>query len=141
MARVLLSADDRIEVRDSDLGLPDGDPDTVYILRPLTTEVHRDLVRAHTTYVLNKITHQKEPKRDDDAIVDAMYDYVLVDWRGVIGSDHQPVACTPASKRGLGTVIRAALLERAGLNQIESVEAADAASFRGAPALRAVVEG
>ena len=141
MARVLLNPDDRIEVHDTDLGLPDGDPDTVYILRPLTTEAHRDIVKQFTTYVLNKGTHQREPKRDDDAIVDAMYDYVLVDWRGIVDSAHQPVPCTPAAKRGLGTVIRAALLERAGLNQIESVEVAEASSFRGPREVRDVVAG
>lgn len=130
MARVLLNTEDRIEVRDSDLGLQDGDPETVYILRPLLTEVHRTLVKQHTTYVLNKVTHQRDAVTDTDAVVDAIYDYVLVDWRGVVDAAGQPVPCDGTTKRGLGTVIRAALLERAGLNQIKSVTEQQEDSFR-----------
>lgn len=130
MARVLLRSDDRIDVKDSELGLPDGDPETVYILRPLLTEVHREIVKRHTVYVLNKVTHQKDAVTDTDAVVDEIYDYVLVDWRGVVDVAGQPVPCDSASKRGLGTVIRTALLERAGLNQIKSVAEQQEDSFR-----------
>ena len=130
MARVLLQTDDRIEVRDSELGLQDGDPETVYILRPLLTETHREIVRKRTTYVLNKVTHQRDAVIDTDAVVDDIYDYVLLDWRGVVDAAGTPVPCDSATKRGLGTVIRTALLERAGLNQIKSLAEQQADSFR-----------
>lgn len=141
MARVLLTTDDRIEVRDSELGLPDGDPETVYILRPLLTETHREIVKKHTTYVLNKVTHQKEPQVNTDAVVDEIYDYVLVDWRGVVDAAGKAAPCDGATKRGLGTVIRTALLERAGLNQIKSVAEQQEDSFRRVASVRDVVGG
>lgn len=130
MARVLLNTDDRLEVRDSELGLQDGDPETVYILRPLLTETHREIVKKHTTYVLNKVTHQKDAVTNTDAVVDDIYDYVLVDWRGIVDAAGKAVPCDSVSKRGLGTVIRTALLERAGLNQIKSPTEQQEDSFR-----------
>lgn len=136
MARQILTADETFEVRDSDLGLPDGDPETVYVLRPLLTETHREIVKRHTTQVLNKFTHQREPVVNSEAAVDEIYDYVLVDWRGIVDRTGAPVACTPETKRGLGTAIRTALLERAGMNQIKAPEVVEQESFRGAAPVR-----
>lgn len=130
MALELLTEDDRITVKDTDLeSVSDPDKDAYYVLRPLTPEKSRALRKSHTTYVINKRTHAKEPQVDDDAFADDLIDYVLVDWGGMV-SKGQPLPCDRAYKLRLDFVRKAALLGIAGGNRTEREQERHAESFR-----------
>lgn len=119
-------------VTDKDL-LSDGDPGTSYTLRRLTREKHRETRKAHTESTFNKRTHQKEDKIDWEAVTDALIDYVILAWTGVL-YDGQPAPCDLRHKMLLDAPTCDAILERAGMNDLaadaEEVEAVKAASFR-----------
>lgn len=126
MAVALIDTSERIEVRDSQLGVPDGDGDTVYVLNPMDVETYRKIVKEHTTR-FNRRSHQKEP--DPEAVADAIFDYVLADWRGIVLRG-QPVPCTWEFKAKLDAARRAALLDFAGMNQVQRSPEETGESFR-----------
>jgi hypothetical protein len=106
--------------------VPGGDPDTSYEVRRLTLDKHREITKKHT----KAGTYRKpEGKRDDDAIQDDLFDYVLEDWKGVRvnGAD---VPCEWEHKRLIDVPRRVALLDEAGLNDITAAEDARGESFR-----------
>jgi hypothetical protein len=126
----LLTEDDRITVLDTDLdGVTDPDSEAAYVLRPLTPEQSRKLRKQHTTFVINKRTHTKDPQVNDDAFADDLIDYVLVDWSGMV-SKGQPLPCERAYKLRLDFVRKAALLGLAGGNRTERAQERRAESFR-----------
>lgn len=112
----LFDADERVTVADSDL-VPDGDPETTYTIRLMGIEDHRAIVKARTVDVVNRHTHQKEPKTDWAAVADDVIDFVLVEWAGLLWRG-QPVPCIREQKLRLDAVRRGALNDRAGMNQI-----------------------
>ncbi len=131
MAIVLKDESDTWEVCDKDL-VPGGDPDTFYTIRRLTLDKHREITKKHTkpgTY------RRPEGKRDDEAIQDDLFDYVLESWRGVVKAGG-PAPCDWDHKQLLDVPRRIALLDHAGLNDIAAAEDARAESFRGAGAVR-----
>jgi len=139
MAVQLLDSDDRIAVKDSELtGVTDGDPETTYLIRPIAVDDHRRIVKAHTTDVVNRRTHQKEPQVDWAAVNDDILDFVLVDWTG-IHLKGQPVACSREYKLKLDGVRRQALADVAGMNQIARAPEVRAESFREPADLPAVL--
>jgi hypothetical protein len=130
VALELLTEDDRIDVRDTDLDeITDPDVDAAYVLRPLSPEQSRKMRKAHTTHVINKHTHAKDPKIDDDAFADDLIDYVIVGWSGMV-SKGQPLPCERIYKLRLDFVRKAALLKIAGGNRTEREQAQRAESFR-----------
>jgi hypothetical protein len=131
MAVVLKDESDTWEVCDKDL-VPGGDKDTFYTVRRLTLETHRAITKKHTkpgTY------RRPEGKRDEEAIQDDLFDYVLEAWRGV-QKDGKDVPCSWDFKALLDVPRRIALLDEAGLNDITAAEEARGESFRGAGAVR-----
>ncbi len=129
MALALIDTSEQIEVTDAELGVPDGDPETVYILNPLDVTKYRALIKDHTSYVINKRTHQREEKVDGVALADAVFDYILAGWRGV-QLKGQPVPCEWAYKVLLDPARRSALLDQAGMNRVERSPEDRAESFR-----------
>ncbi len=124
MARTLLT-DDTFPVRETELALEMPlDPDAVYYLRALTTDLTRQIAKAHTKRIPNPRTHQMEDVRDDHALNDALFDYCLVRWEGMAGSPD----CVLENKKKLPMEIQAALLRRAQIGQV--TPQAKAASFR-----------
>ena len=95
-------------------------------VRRLTLDKHREITRRHT-----KPGNYRRPegKRDDEAIQDDLFDYVLDGWEGVT-SKGQPVKCEWEFKKLLDVPRRIALLDEAGLNDIAAAEDARAESFR-----------
>lgn len=135
MARTLLT-DDSFPVRESELALEMPlDPDAVYHLRALTTDVARQIAKAHTKRVPNPRTHQMEDVRDANALNDALFDYCLVRWEGMAGAPE----CVLENKKKLPMAIQAALLERAQIGQV--TPEAKAASFRQPAAVVPVLQG
>lgn len=134
MALSLLDEDATLAVKDSDLGLDGGDEATVYTLRIVTPQVIKKLRKAHTT---------KRPSGgqgmmdvlNTDAFGEALWDYIMIGWTGVvyrgspIGPDDyvQTSAGQVKAKTQLDGSRKAALLERAGANEVVPDEAA---SFR-----------
>ncbi len=130
MALELLTADDRITVLDTDLDeVTDPDTEASYVLRPLSPEESRKIRKRHTTFVVNKTTHTKDPKVDDDAFADDLIDYVLVDWTGFVAQG-QPLPCERVYKLRLDFVRKAALLRLAGGNRTARDPEQHAESFR-----------
>lgn len=138
MPIALLDDDATLTFKDSELGLEDGDDATTYTVRVVTPQVAKRLRKEHTTRKPNKQTHRMEDVIDYEKYGEALWDYVLKSWTGVvfrgkpIGPDDD-VATTDGvvkAKTQLDGVRKAALLERAGANE---VVADTAASFR-APA-------
>jgi hypothetical protein len=132
MAKQLQEAGAQFTVKDSDL-LQDGDKDTTYTLRHLTREKHREIQAEHTEKVINKRTHQREDRTDWAAVTDALVDYVIVGWAGVLYRG-QPAPCDREHKMLLDAPTTDAILERAGLNAITGARDEEAeireASFR-----------
>ncbi len=128
MPLVLKSTDDRQTLTDAEL-IPDGAKDVMYVLRHLTTEQHREIVRSNTKKVPNKRTHQMEDRVDWEAVSDDLLDYVLTEWSGVVAND-APLPCTRAHKLLLDGPRKTAMLELAGMNEVQATPERRAESFR-----------
>jgi hypothetical protein len=138
MARALLT-DTAFPVHETelDLAMP-ADPDAVYWLRAITSEVAREHFEKFTKRVPNPRTHQREPVTDRPALQDALLDYCLVRWEGISnGSAAAP--CDLEHKRKLPILLQAALVERAQIGQVTPEQ--QAASFRESASLVPVLEG
>ena len=132
MALLVRDETERLDVADSKLeGVDDGDPETVYTIRPLTQRIIDDIRARHTRSVLNKVTHRKESVTDDRAMAEDLLDYLLVSWSGVLfKASREPVPCTKDYKiQALAGTRVEALFKLAGINEVERAEVR-AASFR-----------
>lgn len=108
-----------------------GDKDTSYTVRRLTLDKHREITRTHT----KAATYRKGERKDEDAIQDDLFDYVLVGWQGVVAKG-QPVPCDWEHKKLIDVARRIALLDVAGMNEIAAAEDAREESFRPTPDVR-----
>jgi hypothetical protein len=117
MALQLMGDDDRIVVRDDDLGVSGGDPETTYTLKPITRDVYKRTIAGRTKKVPNQRTRQMEDATDWSAVSEDLLDYTLENWSGVLWSG-QPAPCDRDMKLKIDPLRAAALLERAGMNQI-----------------------
>lgn len=127
MARSLLTEGAEFTVKESELELEiQPDPEATYTLRPITTDYARGVYRQYTTKVPNKRTHQMEDRVDQVAVSNALLDYCVTAWSGILDNG-SPAPCTLEQKLRLPTVIQAALIDRA---QIGASPDARAASFR-----------
>lgn len=116
-------------VADVDLPVPNGDPDGIYTLRPLTRTVRRTINDKHTRSRPNPQTGRMDLVTDGDGVTDDIIDHVLMDWTGIM-CDGAPAPCTREYKVQLDPVRLRALIERAGMTQAAH-EVAVAESFRG----------
>lgn len=138
MPIALLDEDVTLTVTDAELGLGDGDPSTTYTIRVVTPQVAKRLRRQHTTRKPNPATHRMEDVTDYEKYGEALWDYVLTGWSGVLwrGQAISPDALVTTSagevkaKTQLDGARKAALIEKSGANEV--VEDTSA-SFRGAP--------
>jgi hypothetical protein len=124
MALELKDESDTWEIADADL-VPNGDKDTVYTVRRLTLDKHREITKKHT----KPASFRKEERPNIPKIQDALFDYVLVEWKGVVVKG-DPVPCVWEHKRLVDMARRIALLDEAGLNDIAKEEDARVESFR-----------
>jgi hypothetical protein len=112
----LLDADARIEVRDLDLvNVIEPDPDVVYVLRQILPATRKALQKRRP----NPKTHQMEP--DDEATLDAMVDYALIEWRGILHRG-EPAPCTTENKALLDRGRKVALISVSVSNRQMSAE-------------------
>lgn len=128
----LLTERDRIVVKDADLpGVPDPDKDATYTLRPITKERHRELEKTCTTWVVTaeKRGQQTEPVLDTAALTDALLDYALLSWTGVIYED-APLPCVTEHKLKLDGIRTVGLIRLARSNQVQRAPEVHAESFR-----------
>jgi hypothetical protein len=130
MALNLLREEEQITVKDSDL-LDGGDPDTTYTLRKLTPSAQRRIVKANT----KRGNYKNAESVDWHAVRDEQVDHILIAWSGVMDPRTGKAAeCTRANKiDGLDEVRKSALVDKAGLADVQAVEEARTASFRPAP--------
>lgn len=130
----LMQSGDQFTVKDSEL-VSGGDGETSYTVRAITREVKKSLEAKHTSQIPNRRTHQMDSVLNNEAYFDDLLDYVLVDWSGILlGSE--PVPCERDHKLKLDVARCMALLERAGMSQIQEGGASKSASFRVAPDVR-----
>lgn len=132
MARVLRPDGDTIQITETDLPeLDQPDKDARYTLRVFTQEKYRELETANTTKVINKRTHQSEPKLDDRGFSDDLVDWAIADWSGIVDGTGAPLPCTREYKLRLDGFVRAAIIRRAGANEVaQTGEERKAESFR-----------
>lgn len=128
MAVEIRDDDAIVTVQDAEL-ITDGDKETTYQLRTITLEKNREIVRAHTRKVPNRRTHQMDDKVDWDAVTDALLDWALAGWDGVVAHG-KPLSCTLEHKKRLDGVRRTAILERAGMNEVRQAPEVRDESFR-----------
>lgn len=128
MALRLTGQADIITLKDSEL-VPGGDAETSYRVRLLGREQYKDVVRRHTKPVPNRRTHQMENITDWEAVGEDLLDLALDGWDGVLDGD-APAECSRVNKLKLDSARSAALLDRAGMNQIANVAEQKASSFR-----------
>lgn len=135
MPIALLDDDVTFPVTDAELGLENGDETTVYTVRQVTPQVIKRLRKAHTK---RKPTGGQgmADVLDVDAYAEALFDYILPSWEGVVFKG-QPIAAedyvtvggvSVKAKTQLDSARKAALLERAGANQVVAAGRDD--SFR-----------
>ena len=131
MALELKQAGDTIEKTDAEL-MPEGDKETVYVIRHMTIEKNREFLKKHTKRKPNPRTHYMEDVTDMEALADDQFDYALSDWRGVVATGTlAPIPCTREYKMLLDGQRRDAIMRAAGLNEvIEGGKRARAESFR-----------
>lgn len=141
MALELKTDGDVTTVTDADL-VPDGDKDTSYEIRHITTDKHSDLVKQHTSKIPNRRTHQRDNVVDWEAVQEALVDYAIAGWQGVknrglaIGADDLMTGPDGTAKKAkflLDGPRKTAILEVAGMNEIVSAPERREESFR-APA-------
>lgn len=123
-----------LTVRDADL-VADGDAETTYDLRTITLEKNREIVKRHTKKVPNKRSHVMEDKVDWEAVTDDLLDWAIADWKGIV-SKGQPLPCTLENKKRLDGVRRDAILQRAGMNEVQAAPERRAESFRSTEGVR-----
>lgn len=112
-------------ISDADL-VSGGDKETVYTVRRLTLEKHREIRKRHTS----KPTYRRQFEQlNEEAFQDDLFDYVLVNWTGVIVKG-QPAPCDAEHRALLDVPRRIALLDAAGMNEIRAQEDARDTSFR-----------
>jgi hypothetical protein len=136
----LLDDSAEVEVLDSDLGVPDGDAETIYTLRVLSPQKYRAFAKAHSK---KRPTGGRgmEDYLDVEAFSDAMWDYVLKDWNhGAVLWKGQPVAAddlvtlsngkTAKAKFQIDGPRKTALLDKAGMNAVIPTAEDQVQSFR-----------
>lgn len=135
MPIALLDDDVTFTVTDAELDVEAGDEQTTYTVRQVTPQVIRRLRKAHTK---RKPTGGQgmADVLDVDNYAEALFDYILAGWEGVvfkgkpIGADDVVTVGGVAvkAKTQLDSSRKAALLERAGANQVVAAGRDD--SFR-----------
>lgn len=137
MPIALLDDDVTFPVTDAELGLENGDETTVYTVRQVTPQVIKRLRKAHTKRKPTGGSGMADVL-DVDAYAEALFDYILPSWEGVVFKG-QPIAAedyvtvggvSVKAKTQLDSARKAALLERAGANQVVAAGRDD--SFRSA---------
>lgn len=135
MPIALLDDDVTFTVTDAELGIENGDEGTIYTVRQVTPQVIKRMRKAHTK---RKPTGGQgmADVLDVDAYAEALFDYILPSWEGVLFKG-QPIGAEDMltiggvqlkAKTQLDSSRKAALLERAGANQIVAAGRDD--SFR-----------
>jgi hypothetical protein len=137
MARILRTMEEILTVPETVLLGDAGDPETTYRLRKLPTAEQRAIVARYTTWVVNKQTHQKEERIDQDKVGQDLIDAVIVGWEGVLRAG-EPAVCDRDNKLDLDTEILTAIIEWARKN--DRAEQRDA-SFRRPALVPGVVGG
>jgi hypothetical protein len=127
-----LKDDDEITTKTDEELVSGGDPGTTYGIRHLTLEKIRDIQKANTTKVPNRRTHQRDDVINWEGVNDAMLDHALASWTGIV-SKGKPLDCVLANKKKLDAIRRAAILEVAGMNEVQTAPESREESFR-APA-------
>ncbi len=140
MAIRLIDEDEQFTITDLELMGSDGDKDTAYTLRQVSTDTQDAYTKKFTKESFDRKTHMRVKEIDGLALADALIDYVLVDWTGVIFKG-QPVPCTLTFKKRLDAARRTLMLERAGVNQRTEEAKTPAETFREPEGVRAVVAG
>lgn len=136
----LLDDEITIQVRDTELGVGDGDETTVYTLRVLTQQVYRQITKQYTK---KRPTGGRGMEEYLDSIPwsDAMWDYVLASWNdGAMVWKGKPVNADDLVTLKDGTQVKAkyqldgprktALLDKAGINTVVQTQEQKDRSFR-----------
>lgn len=142
----LLDDETLVEVKDTELGVPDGDEGTVYTLRVLTPQVYRRITKQHTK---KRPTGGRGMEEYLDPIgwSDAIWDHVLKDWNpGAVLWKGRAVSADDLVTLGDGTQVKAkfqidgprktALLDKAGMNQVMPSQEETEKSFRTTESVR-----
>ena len=136
MPIALLDDDATLTVKDSDLGVENGDDATTYTVRVVTPQYLKQL-RKQFTKKMPTGGRGMEDVTDVEKFSEAIWDYVLVGWSGVLlkGEPIEPDTVVNTkfgpmkAKTQLDTDRKTALWKLAGANE---VVADPAPSFRGA---------
>jgi len=147
MALKLSDPAERLVIADVDLPMHEPmigavDPEATYTLRRLTSADHERLRQPYVKHTFNRQTHKREElplsKEDAEAFSNALIDYVLVEWAGVVDGD-TPAPCDAAHKAKLDGPRKVALVRAAMMNEVDR-ETARRDSFRPVADVGAVVE-
>jgi hypothetical protein len=88
---------------------PGGDPDVRYLIRSVSQKTFRRFRDSNTTKVLNRRTHTSDTELDGDSLADALLDYALVDWEGVLDEFGKKLPCELEFKQLLPAGLIAAI--------------------------------
>lgn len=104
-----------------------GKPEIVIMLKPISPSTQREIEQQYTERRLNKKTRAMEDVTDWNAVQDALVNYTIQSWTGIVGADDLPLACVYDAKLGLPGDLKNDLIKRAMQGEAVSNSAA---SFR-----------
>jgi hypothetical protein len=122
MALTFAKEEETFEICETDMGLVDADKEVFYTLRRPSDKTKKDLRKSFTKTFRNVSTF------DQEGYGDALLDYVLVGWKGIL-LNGDPAPCVLEWKQKLGVARSQAIAEIVGA----TMEDARGTSFRGAP--------
>ncbi len=136
----LLDEDQTIDVKDADLGIPDGDEGTTYILRVLSPQMYRKITKECTKSVPTG-GRGMEKQLNVEKFSDAIWDYVLkgwnpgaVLWRGKAVEAETLVTLNDSTQVKAKFLLdgprKTALLDKAGMNSVIPTAEQNESSFR-----------
>lgn len=103
---------------------PEGCEPSVFVLRRLTQEAVEEIEAKYRKREWNKRTRTFDvlipPESGPERAAD-LYDYVIRDWREVIGSDGKAVPCTRDTKRALPGDVKVAIMAQADAANVGGV--------------------
>lgn len=126
---VQLLDDSTRPVKDSELPIPDGDPNTTYFIRSITKHKYREVFKKHTKRVPDKQSRAMVDQTNSTAVADELFNYALADWSGVT-LHGEPVPCNDETRAMLDSVRTAAILDVAGIGAVQGAPEQKKESFR-----------
>lgn len=76
----------------------DGTPAVAVTLRPMSDDERKAIIETHTSWKKDPVSGRLMEVTNEQAVADDAMKRVILDWRGLVAADDQPLCCTDATK-------------------------------------------